>query len=520
MKKLFFLWILPFMLFADFEPSNLNYPDAKPNSPLKNERYNMLEFYVKGEGYKKVYGETYAQDFAHPDSIGDDYEQKTKAFFASQLGIDVALFQDRFAHFEKDGESYYLKVASYNRSYSYVLLHVTPCPDVVSLPFEGSYDVTPSKTFTFPKHQLLPNVKGFVISSAKYFTFDEETFYYDKGGHQHEGQYWKIDYEKTTKETDSYRYIVANDYKKKLLALGGTILKDEDNSFTFRLGDSIAKFAGYNDTFSLQIIQEEAFKQALILTPDSIKTELDKSGKITLDGIFFDFDKATLKPESRKAILSAVALMQRYDDLELSVHGYTDSKGDDTYNATLSLARAKAVMEAMIAEGVNASRLSYKGHGKEDPVATNDTDEGRAQNRRVELHKESGGNKKSVITIDFIKPIENSVVTARRSYPNDSLSIDYTEPYSKKRDHGSPQGQLEVIEYDIMKEGKKDEAFSRKAIIKNYENVLELYNAKILGHYGDTLSFEIPDRGDGKKVYGRIDGYEGSYSIRFLIEEK
>ena len=66
----------------------------------------------------------------------------------------------------------------------------------------------------------------------------------------------------------------------------------------------------------------------------------------------------------------------------------------------------------------------------------------------------------------------------------------------------------------------EDEAFSRKAIIKNYENVLELYNATIVGHYGNSLSFEISDRGDSKKVYGKIDAYEGSYNIRFLIEEK
>ena len=79
---------------------------------------------------------------------------------------------------------------------------------------------------------------------------------------------------------------------------------------------------------------------------------------------------------------------------------------------------------------------------------------------------------------------------------------------------------LDVIKYNIMKDGKQDNAFSRKAIIKNYENVLELYNAKIVGRYGDQLSFEIPDRGDGEPVYGRIDAYDGSYAVRFLIPDK
>ncbi len=57
-------------------------------------------------------------------------------------------------------------------------------------------------------------------------------------------------------------------------------------------------------------------------------------------------------------------------------------------------------------------------------------------------------------------------------------------------------------------------------IDKNYENVLELYCAKNVGNYSNNLSFEIPDRGDGKHVYGRINGYDGTYEIRFLIEEK
>nr|WP_320012464.1 hypothetical protein [uncultured Desulfobulbus sp.] len=137
----------------------------------------------------------------------------------------------------------------------------------------------------------------------------------------------------------------------------------------------------------------------------------------------------------------------------------------------------------------------------------------------MELHKVGGGTEQAAIIIDFIKPIEGSVIDSHRSYENDSLGLEHTAPYSPKRDHMEYQGHLDVINYKIMKDGKQDKFFSRKAIIKNYENVLELYNAKIVGHYGDQLSFEIPDRGDGVSVYGRIDAYDGSYSIRFLIAQ-
>ena len=71
--------------------------------------------------------------------------------------------------------------------------------------------------------------------------------------------------------------------------------------------------------------------------------------------------------------------------------------------------------------------------------------------------------------------------------------------------------------YNIMNGSKVDNSISRKEIIKNYENVLELYNAKIVGLYGSTLYFEIKDRGDGVGVYGLISGYTGGYAVKFIV---
>ncbi len=518
MRSKFIVLLLPLLLGA-FELPDLTYNGATPEK-LKHERYNKLELWSK-QGYVSHYGETWAQSYRFAAPL-DAHEQKLRSFFATAFGIDAAAFTKNYAQFEKPDGTYYLKLDAYANSYSYVLLHVSPTPKVITLPAKAPYRME-KRVFDIPENPLIPDAAGFAIRRAKYVDYDEVTWYYKHNGkskHIHKGRHWKIDFAKTVKDTNSYRYMLAHDYKTDLTSMGAEMLQDKDESFYFKMGNNVASFNSYENTFSLEIIEEEAFVQSLILSPDAIKTELDKSGKITLEGIFFDFDKATLKPESHKAILSAAALMQRYGDLELSIHGYTDSKGDDTYNATLSVARAKAVMDAIIAEGIEARRLSYKGHGEAEPVTTNDTDEGRAQNRRVELHKERGGNKSSVITIDFIKPIEGSIISEKRSYEDDEQGIDYTQPYSQKRAYQTYKGHLDVIGYTIMKEGKKNEAFSRKAIIKNYENVLELYNAKIVGHYGDTLSFEIPDRGDGKHVYGRINGYDGTYEIRFLIEEK
>jgi OOP family OmpA-OmpF porin len=99
----------------------------------------------------------------------------------------------------------------------------------------------------------------------------------------------------------------------------------------------------------------------------------------------FDFNKSTLKPESDAVLQQVLTLLQKTPALKLEVQGHTDNVGDDAYNQTLSEARAKSVMAWQTAHGIGPERLSFKGFGKTMPVATNDTDEGRAKNRRVEV---------------------------------------------------------------------------------------------------------------------------------------
>ncbi len=117
--------------------------------------------------------------------------------------------------------------------------------------------------------------------------------------------------------------------------------------------------------------------------------ELDAALKrdchVALYGVLFDFNKATLKPESDAVLARVAALMSKAPALALEVQGHTDAVGDDAYNQTLSEARAKSVRDWLVAHNVAASRLSSKGYGKTRPVADNRTDEGRAKNRRVEI---------------------------------------------------------------------------------------------------------------------------------------
>lgn len=110
-------------------------------------------------------------------------------------------------------------------------------------------------------------------------------------------------------------------------------------------------------------------------------------GKIIVNGIRFDVNKATIKPESYGAINEILSLMNKQPDLNFSVEGHTDSDGDDQLNQKLSEARALAVMDYLIQNGISAKRLKSAGWGESKPIAENETAEGKANNRRVEFVK-------------------------------------------------------------------------------------------------------------------------------------
>jgi outer membrane protein OmpA-like peptidoglycan-associated protein/tetratricopeptide (TPR) repeat protein len=106
---------------------------------------------------------------------------------------------------------------------------------------------------------------------------------------------------------------------------------------------------------------------------------------VRLDNIFFDFDKATLKPESEVELNKLLTFMQQNTGVRIELRGHTDDRGTDDYNRDLSQRRATAVLTWLTEHGVAGNRLTAIGFGESIPVAPNSTDEGRAQNRRTEF---------------------------------------------------------------------------------------------------------------------------------------
>ncbi|MCD4694685.1 MAG: OmpA family protein [Bacteroidales bacterium] len=110
-------------------------------------------------------------------------------------------------------------------------------------------------------------------------------------------------------------------------------------------------------------------------------------GKIVVNGIKFDINKATLKPESIGPINKIYDLLKKNPDLKFSVEGHPDADGDENDNQILSENRAKAVMDKLTELGISADRLTYKGWGESKAISDNSSPEGKANNRRVEFIK-------------------------------------------------------------------------------------------------------------------------------------
>lgn len=152
-------------------------------------------------------------------------------------------------------------------------------------------------------------------------------------------------------------------------------------------GDVYIQFTGDSAGGDLNILQKEPFKQTItILKSDKILKDLENTGKAILY-INFDLDKSTLQAKGKDAVAEIAKALEDNESMNVAIHGYTDNSGNDAHNQQLSEARALTVLNALTGLGIDASRLSSKGFGAQNPITENTTEEGRAKNRRVELIK-------------------------------------------------------------------------------------------------------------------------------------
>ncbi len=111
----------------------------------------------------------------------------------------------------------------------------------------------------------------------------------------------------------------------------------------------------------------------------------DKEVLVQLEGVHFAFDSAKLRATQVDELDEAVATLKKHENVQIEIAGHTDSVGSDSYNMKLSRERAETVRDYLVNRGISAARLTTRGYGESNPVVSNDTDVGRAKNRRVEL---------------------------------------------------------------------------------------------------------------------------------------
>ncbi|MEI8135740.1 MAG: OmpA family protein [Bacteroidota bacterium] len=136
----------------------------------------------------------------------------------------------------------------------------------------------------------------------------------------------------------------------------------------------------HSENFSIP--DNAAFQE---FTKDVALKKIEIGSTIVLRNIFFDFDRATIRPESANELERLIKLLNDNPRLKIELGSHTDGKGSDDYNWKLSESRSKSVVDYLIGKGISTSRLVAKGYGETKPIDTNETDEGRQNNRRTEF---------------------------------------------------------------------------------------------------------------------------------------
>lgn len=244
-------------------------------------------------------------------------------------------------------------------------------------------------------HPLFTRMQNMHIVSCKALDFDQFPFRTGKGATTPvEGKRVEIRYQINTGNKAPSPLAIIRNHQQAITAIGGTARYEDQRYATLTVAKDSKEIWAQVDTawgggYFLTIIEKQAMTQEVTASAELFQSGLKASGHVEVPGIFFDTGKAVLKPESDAAIAEIAKLLKADPALKVYVVGHTDSVAALDLNMKLSQARAEAVVQALVGKhGISAARLAGRGVGPLAPVATNDSEEGRAKNRRVELVKQ------------------------------------------------------------------------------------------------------------------------------------
>ncbi len=246
-------------------------------------------------------------------------------------------------------------------------------------------------------HPMFTRMHNFYIANCKESKFDAFDFRDEKGKKiTVEGKYYWAEYQIRKGFPSPSGLEVIRNYENAIKKLGGNrVFQDGNYAIYLKLITKEKTFWVYVDSWAggakgeayrITIIEKEEMVQEVVADAKSLMSDIQTKGSASVYGIYFDFDKADIKPESEPAIKEIAKLLQENRGLKLYVVGHTDNVGGIDYNMKLSKARADAVVKELTTKyKISPDRLRAYGVASLAPVASNKTEEGRAKNRRVEL---------------------------------------------------------------------------------------------------------------------------------------
>ena len=245
-------------------------------------------------------------------------------------------------------------------------------------------------------HPLFPTrMPNYKIEACEIKDFGSTQFFAAKGPKLVvEGKTISITYRVDDRKDDRSGLEVVRNYENALTKIGGKIQASDPQRYVN--GSAVVdgkeiwvEAEKGNGKIWLRIVEKQAMNQIIVADAASLGNDLKKTGHIAVYGILFDSGKSVIKPESAKALEEIGKLLKADPGLKLYVVGHTDTAGTVDANMTLSQERANAVVHTLVREqGIAAARLRSFGNGPFAPVASNDSPDGMAKNRRVELVKQ------------------------------------------------------------------------------------------------------------------------------------